>query len=592
MLADPRVDGVRRELRRAVAVPAQPAGRRAGAAELSRTSTTRCARRSAARPSCSSRASSARTAARFDLLRADYTFVNERLARHYGIPNVKGTHFRRVTLGADSPRRGLLGQGSILTVTSYPDRTSPVVRGKWMLENLLGAPPPAPPPNVPPLQADERRRHALDRCASGMAAAPREPGLRELPRADGPARVRARELRRRRPVAHASTNGRAPIDASGVAARRHDVRRARPGCARRCCGTDVVRHDADREADDLRARAAASSTTTCRPCAPSCATAARQRLPRLGARFAAIVRSAPFQMRRADVMIVTKTRAAAPDVPARRRRGAGAAAARRDGAGAGGAVAHAGRPLRRLGFVYMPNGVAMNLTGIDYWTPARPGRNFELSPILTPLEPFRDRMTVVSGLDHNQAEAGDDGANGDHTRGTSSWLTGVVPEAHRGRRRPQRHLGRSDRRRRARQGHAAAVARARDRPELPGRPVREQLQLRLPEHAGVASPTTPLPTENNPRVVFERLFGDGGTTEQRAAQLRRNRSILDSVLEDLKRLERRLGPADRDAGRRVPRRRARGRAAHRGRGARAPTTRCRSSSARAASPSGSTSTSS
>ena len=83
-----------------------------------------------------------------DLLRADYTFLNERLARHYGIPNVKGSHFRRVSLGANSARSGILGQGSILTVTSYPDRTSPVVRGKWILENLLGTPPPPPIPNV------------------------------------------------------------------------------------------------------------------------------------------------------------------------------------------------------------------------------------------------------------------------------------------------------------------------------------------------------------------------------------------------------------------------------------------------------------
>jgi hypothetical protein len=90
-----------------------------------------------------------------DLLRADYTFVNERLADHYGIPNIKGDHFRRVTLGPDSKRRGLLGQGSILTVTSYPDRTSPVVRGKWILENLLGTPPPPPLPNVPPLRATD-----------------------------------------------------------------------------------------------------------------------------------------------------------------------------------------------------------------------------------------------------------------------------------------------------------------------------------------------------------------------------------------------------------------------------------------------------
>jgi hypothetical protein len=96
-----------------------------------------------------------------DLLRADYTFVNERLARHYGIPNVTGSRFRRVTLGPDSHRSGLLGQGSILTVTSYPDRTSPVVRGKWILENLLGAPPPAPPPNVPELKPTSFATHVL-----------------------------------------------------------------------------------------------------------------------------------------------------------------------------------------------------------------------------------------------------------------------------------------------------------------------------------------------------------------------------------------------------------------------------------------------
>ena len=86
-----------------------------------------------------------------DLLTADYTFVNERLARHYGIPNVYGSHFRRMTL-SDEARRGLLGQGSILTVTSYANRTSPTLRGKWLLENILGAPPPPPPPNIPSLK--------------------------------------------------------------------------------------------------------------------------------------------------------------------------------------------------------------------------------------------------------------------------------------------------------------------------------------------------------------------------------------------------------------------------------------------------------
>jgi cytochrome c553 len=86
-----------------------------------------------------------------ELLTANYTFVNERLAQHYDIPNVKGVNFRRVALADDSPRRGLLGKGSILTVTAFPNRTSPVVRGKWVLENILGAPPPEPPPDVPGL---------------------------------------------------------------------------------------------------------------------------------------------------------------------------------------------------------------------------------------------------------------------------------------------------------------------------------------------------------------------------------------------------------------------------------------------------------
>jgi hypothetical protein len=84
------------------------------------------------------------------LLDASYTFLNERLARHYGIPNVYGNEFRRVTL-QDEQRRGLMGKGSILTVTSYPTRTSPTLRGKWLLENILGTPPPPPPPNVPSL---------------------------------------------------------------------------------------------------------------------------------------------------------------------------------------------------------------------------------------------------------------------------------------------------------------------------------------------------------------------------------------------------------------------------------------------------------
>jgi len=100
-----------------------------------------------------------------DLLTANYTFLNERLAQHYGIPNIYGNHFRRVTL-ADGVRAGLLGEASVLTVTSYPNRTSVVIRGRWLLANMLGSPPPPPPPDVPPLKeagADGQPRSLRER---------------------------------------------------------------------------------------------------------------------------------------------------------------------------------------------------------------------------------------------------------------------------------------------------------------------------------------------------------------------------------------------------------------------------------------------
>jgi hypothetical protein len=89
-----------------------------------------------------------------ELLSANYTFLNERLAKHYGVPDIGGSYYRKVSFPPDSPRGGLLGQGGILLLTSYSTRTSPVVRGKWVLENLLNAAPPPPPPNVPSLKTE------------------------------------------------------------------------------------------------------------------------------------------------------------------------------------------------------------------------------------------------------------------------------------------------------------------------------------------------------------------------------------------------------------------------------------------------------
>ena len=136
-----------------------------------------------------------------DLIDADFTFVDERLARHYGIPNVRGSYFRRVSLDPDSPRRGLLGQGSMLTVTSVATRTSPVSRGKWILENLLGTPPPEPPPGVETnLEQDAKATKPVTlRAAPG--AAPRESGVRVVPQDHGPDGLRAGEFRSGRHVA-------------------------------------------------------------------------------------------------------------------------------------------------------------------------------------------------------------------------------------------------------------------------------------------------------------------------------------------------------------------------------------------------------
>ena len=199
----------------------------------------------------------------------------------------------------------------------------------------------------------------------------------------------------------------------------------------------------------------------------------------------------------------------------------------------------AAAPVRRLGFVYIPNGAVM-----QQWTPAEAGSGFALSPILQPLAPFKDQLTVVTGLAHGQAEPLGDG-NGEHSRASATWLNGVHPKQTEG----------SDVQAGMTADQIAAAGLGQDTP-LPSL----ELAIDLDGLVGncengyscvylntVAwrSATTPLPMENNPRVVFERLFGDGGTTEQRVAEMRRDRSILDSVTDDLAALEREVGGGDR-----------------------------------------------
>jgi hypothetical protein len=200
---------------------------------------------------------------------------------------------------------------------------------------------------------------------------------------------------------------------------------------------------------------------------------------------------------------------------------------------------------QRIAFIYMPNGVAMNFSGIDYWTPDGEGIDFEISPILKPIEAYRDRLSVVSGLAHHQADAHDDGANGDHTRSVASWLTGVHCKRTEG----------ADVENGVSADQLAAQVIGRDTP-LPSLELAIDLNFLSGQCENSyscvylntlawSSPTTPVPTENNPRVVFERLFGNGGTTEQRMALARENRSILDSVSDDFSRLSASLGPGDR-----------------------------------------------
>jgi len=199
----------------------------------------------------------------------------------------------------------------------------------------------------------------------------------------------------------------------------------------------------------------------------------------------------------------------------------------------------AAKPTPRVGFIYIPNGANMS-----QWTPKGEEGPLELSRILQPLHGVRDQVVIPTGLDHRQAEAWGDG-NGEHSRASSVWLNGVHPKRTEG----------ADVRAGTTADQLAAAELGQDTP-LPS------LELALENSFVVGNcdngyscvysntfswrdPATPLPMEHNPRVIFERLFGEGGTQKQRVARLRDNRSILDAVREDMIRLEGTLGAGDR-----------------------------------------------
>ncbi len=478
-----------------------------------------------------------------ELLSADYTFLNERLARHYGIRGIAGSRYRRVTLADKGPaaarRLGLLGHGSILAVTSYGNRTSPVLRAKWLLENVLGTPP-APPPAGHPAPARGGRVGRAAHGARAALAAPGEPRLRRLPRADGPAGLRARELRRHRPVA--DERRRAARRRLGRPRRRaHHVRGPRRAAAGAARPLGPVRRDGGREAARLCPR---SRRRVARPPGHSQHRAGR------GGRRPPVVVARPGHRREravpdAEVGVMIITRKALPRRTVLRGVGAAVALPLLDGmVPAATALARtAARPVPRFGVVYIPNGVVL-----DEWTPADVGAGFAFSPILAPLEPFRDRVLVLSGLTQNvNGLTARSGAV--HGRCATKFLTGAIP----------RPFGQEGNDFLADVSLDQLVAR-----EIGGETPIGSLELSLEsgdKGAGTCDggysctyshtiswrgPRTPLPMEHNPRVVFERMFGDGGSTDPAARRARaaRRRSLLDSVRGKAADLRRGLGPSD------------------------------------------------
>ena len=438
-----------------------------------------------------------------ELLNADYTFVNERLARHYGIEGVKGDEFRRVAL-AGSPRGGVATQATVLTVTSNPTRTSPVKRGKWILDNLLGEPPPDPPPDVPML-AEDRKAQLSGSLRQRM----------EQHRADPNCAICHRKmdalgfaLENFDAVgAWRTKDGKFAIDPCGTlpdgrscAVRRSSKRFSPPAGAISSSAASPRNCSPTRWAgawNDQTGRRSTRSPLRWRPttiafhawCSRSSrAIPSRNGVPRN--------RKRPNRSRHDQ----THRRHAdhAADRAAGRRHGDRAAVARGDGAATARAAA-AGVPLRTA-FLFVPNGMHM-----PDWRPAAEGPLEKLPPILEPLAAQVAQLTVLTGLALHGGEALGDGP-GDHARCVASFLTAAHP----------RKTDGKDIRNGVSVDQVAAAALGRQtrfaslelgcEPSAQAGNCDSGYSCVYTSNMSWRSPTSPMAKEVNPRAVFDRLF--------------------------------------------------------------------------------------
>ncbi len=478
-----------------------------------------------------------------ELLDADYTFVNERLALHYRIPGIKGDWFRRVSLKG-TPRGGVMTQASVLAATSNPTRTSPVKRGKWILDNILGAPPEPPPSGVEALKEGQHAgapitlrqkmsRHRTDpACASCHSQMdPLGFGLENFDAIGG-----WRSLEEGQPI---DSNGRLPGGRHFTGpAQLKAALLARRGAFARCLTEKLLTYAlgrglerADRREVDRIAR--------------------RARPPRLSVfgpghgrgRERAVPASPIFHQDRGQTMI--------PQRLSRRTalRGLGVSVALPllEAMRPAPLFARPGdrglkSPPLRMAFLYVPNGVHM-----PAWVPRPDGARFTLPAILEPLLAVKDDLVVLSGLSLRPACALGDGG-GDHARAMASFLTGCHP-----RKTDSADLcaGVS-----VDQAAAGRIGQATRFPSLEigcegGKSAGEcdhGYSCAYQSNLSWRNETTPVAKEINPRLVFDRLFdnspgGKGGADAARRD--RRRKSILDAIGEDARRLRAVVGTADR-----------------------------------------------